>query len=373
MVTVAVDATPLLGRPTGVGVAVRGLLRSLDGAGLDVVGFGQTGTGWRRLPALLPDRVRGSRGPMPAAVLQRLWARVDVPPLQWWTGHLDVAHGTNFVVPPAGRAARLVTVHDLTPVRYPELCTAAALRYPDLVRRALRRGAVVHTSSAFVAAEVAAHFDVDADRIHVVPWGVDVPDQPGRDTRGSTGRPYILGLGTVEPRKDFPLLVRAFDRIAGSQPDLELRIAGPEGWAEDALRAAVVASPYAGRIRRVGWLADPTDLIAGAAVFAYPSVYEGFGLPPLEAMALGVPVVATAVGAVPEVVGDAADLVVGGDVDGLAGALLRALDDDAHRHRLVAAGRARVARFTWTDAGRRMADLYRALASGVADRPAASP
>jgi glycosyltransferase involved in cell wall biosynthesis len=370
MLTVAVDATPLLGQPTGVGVAVGGLLGALAGAGLDLVGYGLTGTGWRQLAGVLPPGVRrAAPRPMPAAVLQRLWAHVDGPALQWWTGPLDVVHGTNFVVPPARRAARLVTVHDLTPVRFPELCPPPARRYPDLIRAALRAGAAIHTPSRFVADEVSSHFAVDPGRVHVVPWGLAPrPDGVAPDARlpdgrpASAGPPYLLGLGTVEPRKDFPLLVRAFDAVADTHGELELRIVGPEGSAEPALRAAAAASPHAARIRRVGWVADPTALIAGAAAFAYPSRYEGFGFPPLEAMALGVPVVATAAGAVPEVLGGAADLTAVGDVDALASALARVLDDDGHRRRLIAAGTERVKAFTWEATGGRMAALYRELA-----------
>jgi glycosyltransferase involved in cell wall biosynthesis len=363
MVTVAIDATPLLGRPTGVGVAVRGLLSALGGRDLDVVGYGQTGTGWRRLATLLGPEVRPSRAPMPAAIVQRCWAHLDGPAVQWWTGPVDVVHGTNFVVPPARRAARLVTVHDLTPVRFPELATPASLRYPDLVRAALRGGAEVHTPSRFVAEEVRSYFHLAADRVHVVGWGVGAAPGPPPPAGPGGGRPYILGLGTIEPRKDFPLLVRAFDRLAEAHADVGLCIAGPDGWGSEALEEAIASSPHAARIRRLGWVGDPRPLIAGAAVFAYPSVYEGFGFPPLEAMALGVPVVATAAGAVPEVVGDGAELTAVGDVDGLAGALTRVIDDDGHRRRLVAAGADRVARFTWEAAGTRMAALYRRLAA----------
>jgi glycosyltransferase involved in cell wall biosynthesis len=169
-------------------------------------------------------------------------------------------------------------------------------------------------------------------------------------------------LGTTEPRKDFPGLVGAFERIAAAHPELELRIAGPPGWAEQQLLAAVAGSPYRERIKRLGYVPDPTGLIAGATVFAYPSVYEGFGYPPLEAMALGVPVVATSAGAVPEIAGDAALIVPPRDPDALATALSRAIDDHSLRVDMMEKGRRRAATFTWDASATAMGALYEELA-----------
>ena len=371
MIAVAVDATALLGRPTGIGAVVAGLLGALaDVDDLDVIGYGVTGTGWRQLPGLLPAGVRAARGPLPASVAQRLWARTDHPDLRWWAGRADVVHGTNYVVPPARGAARIVTVHDLTAVRFPELCTPAALRYPGLVRRAVAGGAEVLTGAHWVAAEIEEHFGVPAGRIHVVGWGIDppgpavafAPPAVAKAPPPMPGAPYVLGLGTVEPRKDFPGLVRAFSSVADAVPDVELWIAGPPGWGEDALSEALRTSPVRARIRRLGWVDDIDALVRGASVFAYPSVYEGFGLPPLEAMARGIPVVATAAGAVPEVVGDGAELVAPSDPDALAGAIVALLTDDRRRASMVEAGYRRVEGRTWSATALAMADLYRSLA-----------
>ena len=189
--------------------------------------------------------------------------------------------------------------------------------------------------------------------------GATVPAEPGV----VSSRPYILGLGTTEPRKDFPGLVAAFGIVAAAHPDLELRITGPRGWAEDDVVAAIAASPYRERIARTGWVPEVQPLLGGATLFAYPSRYEGFGLPPLEAMALGVPVVATAVGALPEVLGDAAALVPPGDPGALAAAMDRVLTDDGYRQRLVDAGRERASRYTWEAAGEGLMALYRDMIS----------
>jgi glycosyltransferase involved in cell wall biosynthesis len=157
----------------------------------------------------------------------------------------------------------------------------------------------------------------------------------------------------------------AFAEIARRHDDLELVVAGPDGWASSSFDAAVAASGAARRVVRIGYLpeAERASLLAGATVLAYPSLYEGFGFPPLEAMAAGVPVVATAAGAVPEVVGAAAELVPPGDVPALAGALERVIDDEVLRSRLIGAGRVRAASFTWASAAAGMVEIYYEAAS----------
>ena len=360
MLTVAIDATPLLGDRTGIGVAVSGMVRELaTRAEVALIGYGLTGRGSSRLGAALPSGVRAARGPMPAGPLLRAWHRFDHPPVEWWTGPVDVVHGTNFVVPPARHAVRLVSVWDLTAVRHPELCTPTSRRYPDLIARAVAQGAWVHTGTRSVAGEIVDHFRIDPARVRVVPPGIDAAPTRPDEASGSPGPPYLLGLGTAEPRKDFPGLVAAFDTVASDHPDLELRLAGPPGWGEADLQIAITAATHRDRVHRMGWVDDVRAVLAGATVFVYPSRYEGFGLPPLEAMAQGVPVVATAVGSLPEVLGDAAVLVPPGDPAALAAAIHEVLTDAGLRARLVAAGLARVRAYSWRDAADALVAIYR--------------
>lgn len=367
---VAVDAIPLLGPRTGVGAFTGALLAGLGAhPGIEPLAYAVTWRRRQRLPAAVPAGVAVCRRPMPARPLWAAWSRLPVPPLEVFTGPADVVHATNYMAPPTRRAAVVVTVHDLTFVRFPELCDPAALAFDGLVRRALRRGAWVHTVSEFVAGEVGDHFGLAPERIRVVPNGFDRPAAAGDPAVGrrlAGGDRFILALGTLEPRKDLPSLVAAFDRLAGGDPGLRLVLAGPPGWGVDEVDGAVRAARHGGRVVRTGWVTgeERAGLLAAAAVLAFPSRYEGFGLPVLEAMDAGVPVVATAVGAVREVAGDAAVLVPPGDAGALAGALAEVLGDEGRAEALRRAGRERAAAFSWERMVGGLVDLYRDLTSG---------
>jgi glycosyltransferase involved in cell wall biosynthesis len=332
---------------------------------------------WRRRRLLgdrLPAGVDAHQHAMPARPLHALWARVDLPAVERFIGAVDVVHGTNFVVPPTRRAAAVVSVHDLTPLHHPELCDAATLAYPGMIRRALTRGAWVHTDSAFVAREVVDAFAADPDRVRVVNPGIpELPPVPAADGEATLARVLppgttrvCLAVGTAEPRKDLPGLVRAFGAVAQRHADVALVLAGPPGWGEDELAAAIGSSPARDRIVRTGWLAprDLAALIRGASVLAYPSLYEGFGFPPLQAMQAGVPVVATRAGSLPEVLGDGALLVEPRDPGALVDALLGCLGDHELREQLIAAGRARSADYSWDRCGAGLEALYRDAARG---------
>jgi len=366
---VAFDATALLGARTGVGVFTAEILSRLaDQEGIDVIAFGVTWKGRADLAQALPPGVGLARRPMAARPLRAAWSHSNVAPIQWWTGPIDLVHGPNFVVPPSRRAASLVTVHDLTCVRFPELCTRDTLEYPGLIRRAIRRGATVHTVSQFVADEVTAHFAIAPDRVVVIPNGVattddSAPREPRERTELAPGGRYVLAVGTVEPRKDLPVLVQAFDLIADNDAEVRLVLAGPDGWGADALSEAIAASPHRSRIVRTGWVDDRRRraLVQHAAVYAYPSRYEGFGLPPLEAMAAGTPVVASSAGALPEVLGTGAELVPPGDVAALAVALGRVLDDEAFAASLVSRGHQKALDYSWDTTAGKLGELYTRL------------
>ncbi len=358
---VAIDATPLIGPRTGIGQFTAGLVDGLRANGdVDVVPFAMT---WR-------GRESGAK-PLPARLAREVWRRFDRPPIEWWTGAVDIVHGTNYVVPPSRRAAAVVSVHDLTAVRFPHLCTADTLQYPALIRRAVTRGAHVHCDSHFVADEVTEWLRCDPALVHVIHPGIPGSAPSGDDTgtHPYDGRPYVLALGTIEPRKDHASLVRAFAAIANHDTDLLLVVAGADGWGPSfASLTASLPDVIRARIVREASVTDARRdaLVHHARILAYPSVYEGFGFPPLEAMRMGVPVVATDAGSLPEVLGDGAVLVRVGETEQLAEELLRVHTDEALRCALVERGRRRAETFSWHRCASEMAELYAAITTGVA-------
>lgn len=366
---VAFDATPLLGAKSGIGWFTDELLGALAHSGrVDLVAYGLAFRSRKMLTARVPPGVRVADRWFSILPLRGAWLRTNIPPVEWWTGRVDVVHGTNFLVPPARRAAEVVTVHDLTAWRFPEMVHADSLSFPALVERAVARGAWVHTNSEAVAEEVRAEYPSVTDRVVVVAPGVpDVAQALPGAGRALAGRDrYLLALGTIEPRKDLVALVRAFDALATDDPDVGLVLAGADGWGADAVHAAIAAATNRDRVVTLGYVDDGprAALLRDASVLAYPSVYEGFGFPPLEAMSVGTPVVASRAGSLPEVCGDAALFVDVGDVDALADALARALDPATAQH-LAEVGSANIARFSWDDTVDGMLRLYASATASV--------
>jgi glycosyltransferase involved in cell wall biosynthesis len=367
---VGLDATPLLGQRTGVGHYTAGLVSGLAGLAeppeLLLVPF--TWRGAEGLAAPAGARVAHRRAP--ARLLQAAWARTRLPPVEWLAPGagraMDVFHATNFVAPPARRAAVVVTVHDLTFLHATELVSRASARYRTLVPRSLARAAVVCTPSAAVAAEVADAYRVAPERVVVTPLGVRdafrtaaPPSPEWLAARGISGR-YALFSGNLEPRKNLPVLLAAWrelleERLGGAEAPT-LVLAGPSGWGP----ALELAGLPDGAVRATGYLGDGelAALCAGAAVLAYPSLYEGFGLPPLEAMAAGVPVVAADLPVLRETLGDLAVLVDPGDATAMAGALAKVLGDDGGPEE-AAARRAHAASFTWAACAEATMGAYR--------------
>jgi glycosyltransferase involved in cell wall biosynthesis len=358
---VGLDATPLLGRRTGIGRYVGGLLpelvRPAPDAGstpVEVVATAFSLRGRGELAALLPEGVADRSRPAPARLLQEVWTRSEWPTVTSLIGRVDVFHGTNFVLPPPGRARGVVTVHDLAFLHSPSTVSATSRRLRALVPRALSRAAIVCTPTQAVADEITEAFGVPADRLQVTPLGVDprwaATPAPDAEWLAGAGLPdrYVLFVGTIEPRKMLPTLIEAKRLLAGTPAgEVPLVLLGPAGWGPQLELTGLPGQ----QVVTTGWRDDEEvrRIVAGAAVLAFPSAAEGFGLPPLEAFAAGVPVVASDLPVTREVLGrDAgrATLVPPGDAEALAAALAeRLLHPDPPG--AAEARRAWAARYTW--------------------------
>ena len=359
--TVAVDVGSLIGRPTGVGRFTAELVQALEALPDPPALVRYVLSGRAALP---PGVVRL---PYPARAALAAWGRADHPRGRRSLRGVDVVHGTNYVVPPTGWPT-VVTVHDCSPLTHPERVHPVVRAFVPVLRRAVAAGAWVHTPSLYVAAQVREL--LGATRVRAIPHGAPRPLLAAGAARplppalaALDGRSYVLALGTIEPRKNVPRLVAAFGAVADDHPDVALVLAGAAGPDSPAVAAASerLAPPVRARVVSTGWIDDATRerLLAGAALLAYPSLDEGFGLPLLEAFAASVPVAAAAAGALPEVAGNAALLVAPTDVDALAGALATVLDDEAVRSRLVAAGHVRLRQYDWAATAAAMVGLYR--------------
>jgi glycosyltransferase involved in cell wall biosynthesis len=253
----------------------------------------------------------------------------------------------------------VLTVHDLSWIRHPETHPAERVRAMDkYFEPGLRRAQVVLTDSEFVKREIVEVFGIAPDRIRAIPIGMDpifrplAADElrPVLNTHGLRPGGYLLNVGTLEPRKNLERTVRAYAALPPNmRAEFPLVIVGASGWRTQGIESVIGPLVARGEVKVLGYLArdELAAVTAGAAAMAYPSLYEGFGLPPLEAMGCGVPVIASTASSLPEVVGDAGLLVDPLDVDAIAGAMHTMLEDADLRSRLSARSIERAARFTW--------------------------
>ncbi len=366
---VAIDARALLSQKTGIGTYTRGIATGLAKvSGVEVGLFS---------PRPLPEADRS--GPWTAVAdhhpFGMVWTQTTLGRrCAAWRADVLLAALT---IAPAKIAVPVVSVvHDLTPWEHPEWHNGRTLvGFLPLWERTADRAARLLCVSQSTADDVLRRYPEALPRVRVVPNGVDAdfaPPPPGADgnaarRRFAQGRRYILYLGTLEPRKNVEALVAACERVWSrrrSRPDLVL--AGGLGWKTASLHRRIARSPYRDKIHLAGYAPREVarDLYRAAEVFVYPSLWEGFGLPVLEAMACGAPVVASTAAALVEVGGDAALYTDPEDRDGLAAQIERVLDDDALRDGLRRAGPARAAAFSWDASARQTARVLAEAAQG---------
>ena len=373
---VAIDYTPAVYQGAGIGRFVRSLVDALAVIDHDteyVLLYADPPRGV--IPALpnatnfVPRRI-----PISDRALTAVWHRLSLPvPVDLMTGPVDVFHSPNFVLAPVWRAAKVLTVHDLAFLLRPE-CADSKLRdyLEKTVPRSVARANYILADSENTRDDLICLLGVPPAKVEVVPGGVDSNFAPVRDKdtlermrqHVSGGAPFILSVGVIEPRKNLVRLIEAFEMLK-ARIDLphKLVLAGKRGWLSDPIYQRAESSRLASEILFPGYIsdADLPALYSAADLFAFPSLYEGFGLPPLEAMACGTPVVVSNSSSLPEVVGNAALSVEAESTEELADAMVRLFEDSALRAGNVAAGLEQARRFTWQTAAERMLAVYRRL------------
>jgi len=347
-VRIVMDVSPLSLPRTGIGNYVRGMVAGLAEAAGDrheLVAFAPSGPrGRRRIQealAGLPVQLRLPLLPR-AQVWRSSWSRVGRPPVEAVVGPLDVFHFSDWMYPSQRAGIRATTVHDLVPLRFPEWVQPRTRRmHGPKYENAARTCDRMFVNSEFTGREVAELLGVAKERVVVAYPGIDPRFRPDGDD-ANLGGPYVLAVSTLEPRKNLPALVAAFALLRRRRPGLTLAIAGLSGWEERPLDAEGV--------RLLGFVSDGglARLYRGAAAFAYPSRFEGFGLPIVEAMACGTPAVVSSHASLDEASGGIALRANPEDAGAFAQALEQALD--APRE-LRERGIAHAERFTWRACG----------------------
>ncbi len=308
---------------------------------------------------------------VPVRVLNWAWHRRQWPPIEWLAGPIDIAMSTHPLLLPTRAAHQVITIHDLDFLKHPERTTSEIRRdYRALVRDHARRAALVVVSSRDTARAVEAELQVDAARIVLcqpgLPGWIGQPSARPEPTPG-----YVLFVGTLEPRKNIGTLLDAWALLVKRMPNLpKLRLAGAARPEAGTWLARLQVPPLSGTVEYVGYVPDAArrEVYTGARLLVLPSWHEGFGLPALEAMALGVPVVVSNRGALPEVVGNAGLLVSPDDARGLAGAIESMLRDPATAAAMSARGLTQAAGFTWDSAASQLRDALDRLPPVSANR-----
>jgi glycosyltransferase involved in cell wall biosynthesis len=382
MMKVVFEATPILPKPSGVGLLVLNLLVALESLqtveNFELVGisYHPSFKNWLRGNLSMPEPVaqcsKTCMLPLPVRLLNVMALIPNNPVLERLErrfGAPDIYHGTNFAVYPCRHSLRVMNIYDLSFMRHPDYVTSIVRTYAQRVRQCLEWTDLVITISESSKQDIVEYLNVSPERVWVTPLasryggGTLMPEKlPRPKVLGD--RPYILFVSTLEPRKNIVTLIRAFDLFkASGSMDHQLILIGKQGWNFSPILRAIEASPWRDQIHHLGYLsdADVAASYAHADVFAYPSYYEGFGLPVLEAMTLGCPVVTSNTSSLPEVAGEAALLIDPNSAEDLAAALEQVICDRTLRQSLIDKGYRQAAQFSWTRTAKSTLDAYRSI------------
>ena len=371
---IAIDATAIPHKPMGAGRYIIDLIRKL--AELDTqhqfIVFAQQ----RLKPffAELPrERVEIVWLPNQHPVLRLLWEQTIFPRLIRQSG-ADRLHSPHYTMPLSHPVPNVVTFHDMIFFTHPNMHTIPKrIFFPGIVKHSARKADYIITDSESTRSDAIRLLSIPPDKIETIHLGYQDIFRPLDDPDLLTTirqkyhlpQKFILYAGALEPRKNVPMLLTVFEQLAQHQPELHLVLTGGTGWDNQETLALMNSMHFKDRIIRLGHI-DHTDLPAIfnlADVFVYPSLYEGFGLPPLEGMACGTPVITTNISSMPEVVGNTGILVPPNDEGALFRAIQQVLGDKHLRQRLQEAGPQRAANFTWKHTAEKTLEIYQRVVS----------
>ena len=379
---IALDYTAAIRQGAGIGTYVHNLVAALLSLDTDsqytLLTSGQP-TRERQFPTA--PNVRSRSIFVPDRYLNVLWYRWRVPlPATLFSGPTDIYHGPDFALPPLSKKVRkVVTIHDLAFLEHPEYAVPSLAAYlRKVVPEAIDASDVVATVSSEVNRTLIEHFQTPHEKLIVIPNGVAPYFRRISDPlllnatrhKFALKHPLVLGVGTLEPRKNHAGLIKAFYQAQRKKhgPTV-LAIAGSPGWLYEETQNLVAELKLERKVRFLGRVTDLEliTLYSMADVFAFPSFFEGFGIPPLEAMACGAPVITSNTSSLPEVAGDAALLVDPNDISALARAIQSLLEDEQLRSELVQKGYQQAKKYTWDRSARRMLQVYQKLYNGETD------
>jgi len=368
-----VDISPLTAGRTGVGNYVFYLLKNMLTLATEDEFVGFAGTLSSLALDGLDTRLKVRHVRLPTRALYAAWRRANLLPIETFAGQVDLFHATNYFVPPARKARRVVTIHDLSFLIVPQYCSPRIVRpFSTGIAKFARESDAIIVYSESIKRDIISRLDVPKSKVSVIYLAVDdefdhaTEDADWLDETYQIRRPYILFVGMLEPRKNVPAILRAFASVRSDVPH-RLVIVGARGWMYDEIFHLHDELGLGDRVRFIGFVPGHDKLAAfyrNADLFVYPSFYEGFGLPVLEAMKCGCPVVASRATSIVEIAEDAALLVDANDWEALAQSMKRLLSNDSLREELSRKGRERAAAFSWKRAAEQTLDLYRAVVEG---------
>lgn len=372
---IGVDVTSALTQGGGIGRYTRELFHAVAAApgDFDFQLFSAKLIKPPAVPDALPKgpRMRYRALPISEPWLYRIWYRARLPlPVQLATGKLDLFHSPDFVLPPVwGGIPTLLTVHDLSFVHFPHVYPRPLVQYLNqIVPWSVKRASHILADSVATKEDLLAIWGVPDEKVTVLYSGVHARFAPVEDGEkllqvrrryGLGERPFVLAVGTVQPRKNYQMLIRAFQGVA-NRLDYNLVIAGGVGWMAEEMTAEAARQGLSDRVLFSGFVEDDDlpALYSAADLLAFPSLYEGFGLPVLEAMACGLPVLLSDTSSLPEVGGAAAVMLAADDEQGWQEAMIQLLGDPHKRLEMQKAGFLQAGQFRWSKAAGQLLDTY---------------